>query len=53
MKEFILIVLCLSALKSFFIGSDFSFYLWYKYGKNYIKWYGSRQEFPKDKYPLR
>lgn len=33
------------ALKAVIIGSDFSFYLWYKHKQEYWKWYNSRETF--------
>lgn len=35
----------LVALKSLSIGSEFSFYYLFKYGKLYINWYRKRQTF--------
>jgi hypothetical protein len=35
----------LLVLKALFIGSDFSFVNWYKYGKKYTDWYFNREEF--------
>jgi hypothetical protein len=39
------ILFCLIALKSMIIGSEFSFYFWFKYKKKYIKWYTKRKTF--------
>jgi hypothetical protein len=33
------------AFKAVTIGSDFSFYYWYKHGDIYRKWYASRETF--------
>ena len=46
-------VLLLVLIKSMFIGSDFNFVNWIKYGKEYTNWYFAkrRQEFdPKEKH---
>lgn len=32
-------VILFVSLKSITIGSDFSFYSWFKYGKRYTDWY--------------
>jgi len=39
MKDITLTLITLAWLKSFIIGSEFSFYTWKKYGKEYTKWY--------------
>ena len=36
------IFVSLLAIKALFIGSDFSFHNWYKYGKRYTSWYSKR-----------
>ena len=33
------------ALKGLTIGSEFSFYYWFKYKKEYYRWYKSRETF--------
>lgn len=38
-------ILLLVFLKSIFIGSEFSFYYWIKYGKKYTNWYSKRPTF--------
>lgn len=38
-------MLVLVFLKSVFIGSEFSFYNWFKHGLLYIHWYNNRQTF--------
>jgi len=45
MSEVIIIYLIFFNLKSVIIGSDFSFYYWLKYGKQYYKWYSERETF--------
>lgn len=35
-------------VKAFLIGSDFSFYYWFKYGKKYTMWYENRKRFKGD-----
>ena len=36
------VCIALLAIKALFIGSDFSFHDWYKYGKRYTSWYSKR-----------
>ncbi len=42
-----LIRICISfvAFKAIIIGSEFSFYYWFKYGKKYTNWYNNRKQF--------
>ena len=44
-ETIMLIILSLVCIKSFTVGSDFSFHLWFKYGKRYTTWYFNREEF--------
>lgn len=39
------IIMGLVAIKALSVGSDFSLYLWFKYGKKYTKWYFNRPQF--------
>ena len=41
----LIFVLLLNWFKSILVGSDFNFYHWYKYGKEYTDWYFFRPEF--------
>lgn len=41
----IYICLALIALKSLTIGSEFSFYKWFKYKSHYTYWYFNRSEY--------
>ena len=40
------IIMGLIVIKAYSVGSDFSFYLWFKHRKNYTKWYFNRPQFP-------
>jgi len=39
------IVIGLVALKACIVGSEFSFYYWFRYGNKYIEWYFNREEY--------
>lgn len=39
------IIIVLVFIKVIIIGSDFNFYLWYKFGKDYSNWYNSRETY--------
>ena len=44
-------IVALVALKAIIIGSDFNFFYWFKYKRNYWDWYNNREEFkPKRSY---
>ena len=45
MNSLLLVILIFVGLKSIIIGSDFNFYLWFKYNKEYTKWYFERPKF--------
>lgn len=44
-SNIILIILFLTWLKSVFLGSDFSFLNYIKYGIHYLDWYRSRPDY--------
>ena len=35
----------LVSIKAVMVGSEFSFYSWFKYGKAYTHWYANRETF--------
>jgi len=45
MEKILIIVMTLVVLKSIFLGFDFDFITWIKYGKRYTKWYYNRPKF--------
>ena len=45
LESFTLGITILVAIKAVAIGSDFSFYYWYKHRDTYWKWYNSRSTF--------
>ena len=45
LQTIFLIVVWLSILKSIMVGSDYSFYHKFKYGKKYSDWYHGRETF--------
>ena len=45
MANTILLVLIGITIKSLTVGSEFSFYLWFKHGKKYTHWYNNRPKF--------
>jgi hypothetical protein len=40
------VVIVMVAMKAIFIGSEFNFYYWLKYGRKYTTWYNNRPTFP-------
>ena len=42
-------IIVLFTVKTLMLGSEFSLYLWFKYGKNYFNWYIKREPFDKNK----
>jgi hypothetical protein len=42
MVDILAVFLLLVSIKSLIVGSDFNFYLWYKYKEKYTKWYFNR-----------
>lgn len=45
METALTIVIILVFIKSLFVGSEFIFYYWFKYGKLYTSWYFNRETF--------
>ncbi len=45
MIEIIFTIFCLTWIKAVLIGSEYSFYYKFKYGKKYTDWYNSREIF--------
>lgn len=51
MRDVMLAVFGLLALKSMLVGSEFSFYKWVKYGRRYTTWYFNRSDFDPEAKP--
>ena len=49
MESVLTVIAAIVALKAVSIGSEFSVYFWFKYGKNYTKWYFNREQFDSNK----
>lgn len=45
MEQIFVYIITIIAFKAIFIGSDFNFIAWIKYGKKYTDWYNARETF--------